>query len=208
MAKTLRERTVASVITGLVLIGGGPAIATEQPRAGVTRSDPPAHSSEKRTGQRSFDAGLGWSMDSHVRCSDDRVLNTLRDGAARSPTLRDLIALLNRSDVIVYIESHGRMRTGFSAYLVHQIVIAGSHRYLKVVVNNELTRDRLTGVIAHELQHAREVAETDHVRSSADMGALFKRLDSGTCVLIRSCTETAADVRLEDAVLDELRASR
>ena len=174
-------------MTTLVLMGGRLGIASEQPP----------------------DVGLPrWSIDSHVRSTDDRFLNLLRDGVARSPTFRELIGVLNRSDVIVYIESHGRMRTGLSAFLNHRIVTAESHRYLKVVVNRELPRDRLTGVIAHELQHAREVAEAANVRSSADMGALFKRLDSGRCVLIRSCTETDAAVRLEAAVLDELKAGR
>ena len=190
MARTLRKQAVAGVMAALVLMGCRLGIASEPPGPVMTRIDP------------------SWPLDSHVRSSDDRLLKVLRDGVARSPTLRDLIGVLNRSDVIVYIESRGRMRTGFSAYLVHQIVTAGNHRYLKVVVNRELARDRLTGVIAHELQHAREVAEAANVRSSADMAALFKRLDSGMCVLIRSCTETDAAVRLEAAVWDELNAGR
>jgi hypothetical protein len=179
MASTRRHRSVAAVMTTLVLMGGRLGMASEQP---------------------------GWPSDSHVRSSEDRLLNLLRNGVARSPTLRELIGVLNRSDVIVYIESRGRMRTGLSAFLVHQIVTAGNHRYLKVAVNRELARDHLTVVIAHELQHAREVAEAADVRSSADMGALFKRLDSGTCVLIRSCTETDAAVRLGAAVWNELKA--
>jgi len=169
----------------MALMGGRLGIASEQPGPDMT-----------------------WSLDSHVRSSDDRLLKILRDGVARSATVRDLIDVLNRSDVIVYLESRGKMRTGLAAYLNHQIVTAGSHRYLKVVVNRELARDRLTGVIAHELQHAREVAEATDVRSSADLRTLFKRLDSGTCVLIRSCTETDAAVRLEAAVLAELKAGR
>lgn len=187
MASTLREQSVAGIVTALMLMGGRLGIASEQPP----------------------DTGLpSWPLDSHVRSSDDRLLKSLRDGVTRSPTLRRLIDVLNRSDVIVYIESRGKMRTGFAAYLVHQIVTAGNHRYLKVVVNRELARDRLTVVIAHELQHAREVAEAANVRSGADMEALFKRLDSGRCVLIRSCTETDAAVRLEAAVWNELNPPR
>jgi hypothetical protein len=185
MASTLRAQSVAGVVTAMALMGGRLGIASEQPGPDMT-----------------------WSLDSHVRSSDDRLLKILRDGVARSATFRDLIDVLNRSDVIVYLESRGKMRTGLAAYLNHQIVTAGSHRYLKVVVNRELARDRLTGVIAHELQHAREVAEATDVRSSADLRTLFKRLDSGTCVLIRSCTETDAAVRLEAAVLAELKAGR
>jgi hypothetical protein len=210
MASTLRKRTLASAVTGLVLIGVRPGIASEQPGSDdVIRSDAPAHSSNNRIWHRTLNASLpSWPLDSHVRSSDDRYLNALRDGVARSPTFLDLIGVLNRSDVIVYIESRGRMRTGFSAYLVHQIVTAGSHRYLNVGLSRELARDRLTGAMAHELQHAREVADATNVRSSADLRALFKRLDSGRCVLIRSCMETDAAVRLEAAVLDELKAGR
>lgn len=77
-----------------------------------------------------------------------------------------------------------------------------------MVVNPELGRDRLSGVIAHELQHAREVAESAGVRSDADMRALFKRLDTGQCVLMRRCTETDAALRLHAVVLEELKAAR
>ena len=186
MGSTLQIQSVAGIVTALVLMGGRLGMASEQPGPDLT----------------------SWPLECHVRSSDDRLLKALRDGVARSPTLRDLMAVLNRSDVIVYLESSGRMRTGFSAYLVHRIVTAGNRRYLKVVVNRELARDRLTSVIAHELQHAREVAEAANVRSSAEMGGLFKRLDSGRCVLIRSCTETDAAVRLQAAVLGELNAGR
>ena len=76
---------------------------------------------------------------------------------------------------------------------------------MHVVVNPELSQDRLLGVIAHELQHAVEIAETASVRSAADMRALFKRLDSGTCgVAPHSCRETDAAVRVQEKVLDEL----
>ena len=163
MGSTLQIQSVAGIVTALVLMGGRLGMASEQPGPDLT----------------------SWPLDCHVRSSDDRLLKALRDGVARSPTLRDLMA-----------------------YLVHRIVTAGNRRYLKVVVNRELARDRLTSVIAHELQHAREVAEAANVRSSAEMGGLFKRLDSGRCVLIRSCTETDAAVRLQAAVLGELNAGR
>ena len=209
MASDLRTQTVATMITALVVVGGRPGIATEQPGSVVSRSERPRSLLPNRIGAGSPDARLPpWPLDSHVRSSEDRLLNALREGVARSATVRDLIGGLNGSDVIVYVASRGKMRTGFSAYLSHQIVTAGSHRYLKVFVSRELARDRLAGVIAHELQHAREVADAAGVRSSGDMRALFKRLDSGGCVLIRSCTETIAAVRLEAAVLTELAAGR
>jgi hypothetical protein len=209
MSSVLLTQTVVSVMTVLLLIGGRPGRASEQPGSVVTRSVRPHPSPITRIDQGAAKGrGPVWPLDSHVRSSDDRFLNVLRDGVARSVTFRDLIGALNRSDVIVYVEPRPRMRAGISAYLVHQVVTAGNYRYVKVMVNRELTRDRLTGVIAHELQHSREVADAADVRSSVDMRALFTRLDSGKCVWIRRCTETDAAVRLEAAVLAELTAGR
>ena len=208
MANVLRKQTAATVMTALVVLSS-PGIAGEQPGSVVSRSHRPESLLTNRIGPRSPDASLPpWTLDSHVRSSEDRLMNALRKGVARSATFRRLIDALNRADVIVYVESTGRMRAGLSAYLSHQVATAGSHRYLKVLVSHELARDRLAGVIAHELQHAREVADAAGVRSSADMRALFKRLDSGGCVLIRSCTETIAAMRLEAAGLTELSAGR
>ena len=125
MAETLRKQTVASVMTALMLMGGRPGIAGERSGSVMTRVDHPDHAPHHRIGQAAPNASLPpWPRDSHVRSSDPRLLNVLRDGVARSPTFRDLIGVLNRSDVIVHIESRGRVRTGFSAYLVHQIVAA------------------------------------------------------------------------------------
>ena len=122
----------------------------------------------------------------------------------RSPTFRTLVAGLNSSDVVVYIESNLRIRSGFNGYLVDRVIVAGGYRYLQVVVNPELSQHQLIGVIAHELQHAMEVAEAGSVRSDTDLRALFKSRDTGACGLAHSCTETAAAVRLQEMVLAEL----
>ena len=172
--------------------------------AGIAQSDESVGSTSYVSAMTSLPA---WPANAHVRSEDTRLVTVLRNAVARSSTFRDLVGALNRSDVIVYIETR-KKRTGFSGYLAHHVVAAGSHRYLKVVVNRDLGRDWLTGAIAHELQHAREVAETAGVRSAADMRALFKRLDSGQCVLMRNCTETDAALRLHATVLEELSAAR
>ena len=158
--------------------------------AGIAQSDESVGSTSYVSAMTSLPA---WPANAHVIFSRR---HPPRDRPAersqpRSSTFRDLVGALNRSDVIVYIETR-KKRTGFSGYLAHHVVAAGSHRSLKVVVNRDLGRDWLTGAIAHELQHAREVTETAGVRSAADMRALFKRLDSGECVLMRNCAETDA----------------
>jgi hypothetical protein len=99
--------------------------------AGLTITPLAHRSCATRTDRSPLPTGIGagspdarlppWPLDSHVRSSEDRLLNALREGVARSATVRDLIGGLNGSDVIVYVESRGKMRTGFSAYPSHQI---------------------------------------------------------------------------------------
>lgn len=192
MANTARPQTLAIVVMGVALLSGK-GMASEAPLSALRRSDHLDGSSSE------------WPSNSHVRSAERHIRALLLDGVARSSTFRALVSDLNMSDVIVHIESNPRIRAGFNGYLAHHVTLAGAYRFLLVVVTTELPRDRLIGVIAHELQHAVEIAEAAGVRSDADMRALFKRLDSGRCGSGRTCTETDAAVRREGAVLDELK---
>jgi hypothetical protein len=224
---------MASVVIGMALLTGRPGTASELPvsfrcrtdHADVSSTNPLRPAAQITSGNDASDMLLGpraspmsltsaaaqltvsraWPTDSHVRSAETRIVNLLRDGVSRSSIFRALVAALDTSDVIVYIESNLRMSHGFSGYLVDHVNVAGGHRYLHVVVNPELSQHRLLGVIAHELQHAVEVAETASVRSDADLRALFKSRDSGTCgVAAHSCTETDAAVHVQEGVLEEL----
>src|SRR5262245_58686058 len=92
----------------------------------------------------------------HVRSAQPDVEALLDDGIARSPTLAALVAALDASDVIVYIEANlhtpNRLTSRLEGYLAHRLAIARDHRYLWIVVNAGLRRDLLLGTIAHELQ--------------------------------------------------------
>lgn len=149
-----------------------------------------------------------WPAESHVRSAETRIVALLQDADVRSPTFRTLVAGLNTSDVVVYIESNLQIRSGFNGYLVDRVIVAGGYRYLRVVVNPELSQHQLIGVIAHELQHVMEVAEAGSVRSDQDLRTLFKSRDTGACGLAHNCTETAAAVRLQERVLAELNGRK
>lgn len=149
-----------------------------------------------------------WPTNSHVRSAESRIVTLLQEGVDRSATFRGLVATLNASDVIVQIEPSLQMRRGFNGYLLHSLRVEGEYRYLRITVNPHLHNNRLISVMAHELQHAVEVAESSGTRSDKSISALFKRLDSGTCTGSRGCTETAAAVRTERRVLAELQERR
>jgi hypothetical protein len=122
----------------------------------------------------------------------------------RSPTFRSLITKLNDSDVIVYLESRVT-REGLGGYLLHRVAAHGAYRYLRVIVNPHGRDERLMAVIAHELQHAVEIARAPEVGRSETVQAFFARIGF-ECP--GACHETIDAMNVEAAVSDEFRANR
>jgi hypothetical protein len=66
--------------------------------------------------------------------------------------------------------------------------------------------ERLSGVIAHELQHALELSQATGVLHHDDVTALFKRIGfPDNCQ--RTCSETAAALEVQARVVDEVGAT-
>jgi hypothetical protein len=111
----------------------------------------------------------------HVRAVDAQMLNTIRDGLLRSATFAELVTALNRSDVIVYIES----RRSLPATLAGRMLLAAgprSQRYLRIQVNGQPRSNELIALVAHELRHALEVANSPDVRNEQTLIALYERI--------------------------------
>jgi hypothetical protein len=96
------------------------------------------------------------------------------------------------------------MHQGLNGYLNHRVVLVHPWRFVRIRVMANVSEDRLVSVIAHELQHAVEVARDPRVRSDETMERLFRSLNSGQCV--GTCMETVAAERVQQAVLRELAA--
>ena len=96
----------------------------------------------------------------HVRAAANAAA-LLSDAAARSATVRGLVGRLDATDVIVYIESPRlrkfRRREPSSSPSPHT-------RFLRIGLKNSLPPFDVTPLIAHELQHAVEIAENPGVR--------------------------------------------
>jgi hypothetical protein len=107
------------------------------------------------------------------------VSDIVREGHARSPTFRNLIDAIERSDGIVYIERGTCPLSASRACFLHWIGRAGTFRMLRVYLRLEgADRDQLIAVVAHELQHANEVLEHQNVRTSVAVRSLFKHIGS------------------------------
>lgn len=135
-----------------------------------------------------------------VRAIGDRVTAALREGARRSPTFADLLAALDRSDVIVYVElSHDlRPNTDGRTMLVTR---DAAYRYVRIQVRALMSPDVTISLIGHELQHALEIASTAWIRNDKDLRQFYERAGAGRSLPSAYETQAARDagyqVRLE-----------
>ncbi len=141
-----------------------------------------------------------------VRSLDASIQATIDEGCRRSPTFAALVNDLERSGYVVYVEQVPALRDGMRGALLHG---GAGPQYLRVQLKRGLSLDRRVVVLAHELQHAREVVEAGIAAEAVEMDALFRRIgDERSAGRERQQYETAAAVRVADTVVADLRASR
>lgn len=111
----------------------------------------------------------------HVRTTTPYVQQLLSLGLDRSPTFHALIARLEATDVIVYIEPVAALPNAISGRLL-LLPYAGTQRYLRIQVAFGLPSTETIALLGHELRHALEVAEARNVRDQKDLIALYQRI--------------------------------
>ena len=140
----------------------------------------------------------------HVRSEERWIRAAIQQGMSRSKTFRDLIAALNKSDVIVYVIHAPIARDrSFAAYMDHSVTLAGRHRYVRIFVGRKAGDATTIATIAHELQHASEVADAPEVGRTLSATELFQRINGGGC-LSGQCYETLAALNVQELVTAEL----
>jgi hypothetical protein len=112
------------------------------------------------------------TIEYHVRTTDPLVRARLANGAAESRTLRDLLAQLVASDIIVHVTLVDRIAGGASGQL-YFVTATPTARYLRAEIIRSANRADMIALIAHELQHAAEVARAAQVRDSASMSTFY-----------------------------------
>jgi hypothetical protein len=143
----------------------------------------------------------------HVRASEPRILTLIDAGTLGSVTFRGLIATLNESDVIVYIEPK-LTRRALGGHLAHNIVAQGQYRYLHIAVEIAGSERRLVSLLAHEPHHAVEVAQAPDAHDAESLERLFSRLAMKFgCSGGTTCFETQAAKDVESIVKEELASS-
>ena len=138
-----------------------------------------------------------------VRSTTERLAALIDEASTRSPTFRDLVVSIERTDGIVYVDE-GRCSRGVPACLTWQLTPAAGYRILFAVIDTRRPALDLMASIGHELRHALEVLEDPSVRTSAAVKRFYMRY----AVVGSHVIETAPARAAGEAVRYEIERSR
>lgn len=109
---------------------------------------------------------------SSVRTAVADLRPTLANGIALSATFRSLVDRINRSDLVVYVQCGLFTETRLLGRLLFLSSVV-NQRFVVIQIKCLQTQDALIVTLAHELQHAVEVAEVQSVIDAASMARLY-----------------------------------
>jgi hypothetical protein len=136
----------------------------------------------------------------HVRAASNQTRRLIADARTRSTLVREMLARLECTDTIAYVEitaspQIARARTKL-------VSASPGARFLRIGINAGMTYPDLVPLLAHELQHAVEIAERDEVRDEAGVRRLYHQIGRAGR---DDSFETDAALAVELAVRLELR---
>ena len=135
-----------------------------------------------------------------LRRDDRRVAALLQEAPLRSPTLARLLAAIEQSDVLVWVELQEPIpnRSG------QLTMISASHgyRYLLVSLDSRNMGDQRIAWLGHELMHALEVAGAAEVQDAGSMRRFFARIACAGSAGVGF--ETTAAIEAGDTVRTEV----
>lgn len=110
-----------------------------------------------------------------VRTTDRIVQQLLGEGLLRSVTFSDLVAAINATDVIVYIQRVGKLPATIAGQLMI-VPVPNGQRYLRIQIADHLSPTETIALIGHELRHALEVAAAPDVHDQQGLADLYRRI--------------------------------
>jgi hypothetical protein len=106
----------------------------------------------------------------HVRPVDPAAATLLEHGARLSPTVARLLQVLEHSDLFVYVET-GCLKVKAALRFA---VATPQGRFLRITINAPELECRMIGELAHELQHAVEIAGAPQVKDTASLNRYYE----------------------------------
>lgn len=124
-------------------------------------------------------------------------------GLQRSPTFRQLVMAIEASDLVLQVRLGTGIRpdTGFTQFL------SSGHgaRFIRITLNIVEANDAAVALLAHELQHAVEIAGEPAVDDPRSYAGFYRAIGFQSCDPPASCFETGAALAAGRRVMRELR---
>ncbi len=141
-----------------------------------------------------------------IRTAEAAVLELLQSGYDRSPTFRQLLGDLESSQWLVFVQPGRCPSKEMVGCLLHFVGRLDGSPYVRIIVNRLGQHpDRVISILAHELQHAREVTQDPTVVDVPTLRAMFKRIGHERMRTVSAqLYETAAARKMGETVLKEL----
>jgi hypothetical protein len=175
---TTIERTGRNARKGLFIIAAWAAVASIGPRSAAAATP-------------------------HLRPESADARELLRDASARSSTVRALVDRLERSDVVAYIRFTRFADTTLEGR-VSFLARAGGVRYVVIELACARMRTPRMAILAHELQHAVEIADAASIVGTRTLAQHYLRIGVRLTDAFhhetfetRTALDTAAQVRRE-----------
>ena len=110
----------------------------------------------------------------HVRPASPAARLLIDESARHSPTVRELIDRIDRSDVIVYVQMTASSQVTSAATTF--VTATEGQRYLRIQIHASTPVWNRVQLLAHELQHVIEIASQPEVVSNAGIRGLYERI--------------------------------
>lgn len=182
------------LVAAIVCLTGHPVSTAAQQASGVIEALEAERPS--KPGARAF---------KRVRSEDPLIRQILADGHKRSHAFRSLIDAIERSNLLVYVFWPVDLLSGMGGGLQVKGA-ANGQRVVFIVINRELSFVHVVPMIAHELQHAVEIANAPEVVDHASLVRYYERIGTPAGSL-RKNLDTVAARAVEGVVRSELRAA-
>ena len=142
----------------------------------------------------------------HIRATDPWLLTLLAEGAAGSPTFRDLVERLGRSDVIVYLRAERCDLPNVAGCLT---LLSGTTgvRYVLIRLGPLPFRVQELAILAHELQHAVEIADRPSIVDNDSLLRAYAEIGHVSDVGTRVSADTEQAIRIGAQVHREIQLS-
>ena len=135
-----------------------------------------------------------------IRPIDAKAASLIQAGRQRSSTFRRLVEVIEQSDLIVLVQAGHLQHQGQLQF----IAATPYSRYVRVAVRLPGLENDLLGTLAHELQHAVEIAGAPEVRDHASLVRFYQLIGRGGRPGATVLMETSNAQKTGAKVLNEL----